>query len=96
MFAVIFKARSRQLDNAYYATAAQLRQSAMDHYGCVGFESVCENGREIAISYWESLEAINHWKQDAVHRSAQQRGKAEWYRDYEVEVVEILRRYRME
>ena len=95
MYAVIFRAHIRRLDEDYLEMAGQLRQLALDEYGCVEFTSVCEGNQEIAISYWSSLEQIQNWKQDQLHLTAQQLGRDRWYRDYRVEVVELIREYRL-
>lgn len=93
MYAVIFEAKINQLDEGYFATAARMRELATSNYGCVEFTSVTEGDKEIAISYWQSLEDIQRWKQDAEHLQAQQMGKARWYKSYQVKIVNILRSY---
>lgn len=93
MFAVIFHADIAQLDNEYFAMAKQMRELALAQYGCLDFVATTEGDREIAISYWPSLEHIRRWKQNAEHLGAQQRGMTRWYRSYKVEVVEIIRSY---
>ena len=93
MYAVIFKATFNQLDDAYTRYARQLRELAMSKYGCTDFTSVCEGNQEITLSYWNSLNDIKTWKNDAVHQQAQALGKRKWYSHYQVEIVEILREY---
>ena len=93
MYAVIFHAEIAQLDDEYFTTAKQMRELAMTHYGCLDFVATTEGEREIAISYWPSLDHIKHWKQNAEHLQAQRQGKARWYKSYKVEVVEVLRSY---
>ncbi|WP_062058212.1 antibiotic biosynthesis monooxygenase family protein [Cellvibrio sp. OA-2007] len=94
MYAVIFHAEIAQLDDEYFAAAKQLRELAMTQYGCLDFVATSEGSREIAISYWPSLDHIKHWQQNAEHLQAQQQGRARWYKSYKVEVVELLRSYR--
>lgn len=96
MFAVIFRAEIKELDDEYEATAARLRDLAMSHYGCVDFVSHSDGKREMAISYWQSEAAINAWRADPLHRQAQQRGKEHWYTGYSVEVVRVERAYTSE
>ena len=92
MYIVIFKAVVRQTDDDYRETAAKLRMVA-ESFGCTGFESTCENGHEIALSYWPDLESIRKWKQQSDHLIAQQKGKSRWYSSYTVEIAEITRAY---
>ena len=94
MYAVIFRATIRQLNEHYAETAAQMRDLAQRKYGCTGFVSLCEGQEEISISYWPTLEQIHAWQHDPEHLQAQARGKSDWYRTYQVQVVEILREYR--
>ena len=96
MYAVIFRARIRQLDQDYAETAARMRELALGQYGCVDFVSVSEGDTEVAISYWPSLEHIQRWKQDPEHRKAQQLGRDKWYVSYQVQVVDVVREYRKE
>ena len=93
MYAVIFKATLKQVDDDYLQTAARLRELAKQQYGCVDFISLQEGDREIAISYWQNQQDILAWKADPEHRRVQALGKARWYASYQVEVVEILRDY---
>ena len=93
MYAVIFKATIKQLDDEYSQTAKRMRELATKKYGCIEFISSLEGDQEIAISYWESEAHIIEWKQDLEHIKAQQLGAEKWYSYYSVEVVEIKRSY---
>ena len=93
MYAVIFRATAKQLDEEYNQTAARMRELAKRKYGCVEFVSVQEGDQEIAISYWRSEQDIQAWKNDPEHLRAQALGKSHWYQSYRVEVVQILRHY---
>ena len=93
MFAVIFRAKIKDLDSSYVETAKRMRELAFNKYGCIDFVSLSENGDEVAISYWPSLEAIKNWRNDDEHKVAQSKGSEIWYENYRVEVVEVLRSY---
>jgi len=93
MYAVIFRAEINQLDQEYSDTAVRLRNLAMEKYGCRDFVAMTEGDQEVAISYWETLEQISRWRQDAEHIRAQQRGRSKWYRTYQIQIVEVLREY---
>ena len=92
-YVVIFKARIRTLDELYFSTAQQLRDKALTHFNCQHFEALTEGEHEIALSYWNTLEDIRAWQQDAQHLVAQQLGKNQWYASFCVEICEVLRRY---
>jgi len=92
-YAVIFTARIRQLDDAYRATAARMRELAMSEFGCHKFTAAAEGDTEVAVSYWDSLEQISAWRNHPEHQRAQQMGQDAWYGDYTVEVARIERAY---
>ena len=93
MYIVIFKATIKQLDAIYSEMAQMLRDKALDKYNCLKFETCSENGFEIALSYWDSLDDIQAWHRDAEHQVAQRIGKEKWYESFSVEICEVLRRY---
>lgn len=93
MYAVIFKAKTNNMNNTYYETAARMRKLAIKKYACSEFVSVTENDQEISISYWNNLSDITEWKHDADHLAAQESGKSAWFSEYQVQVVEIIREY---
>lgn len=94
MYAVIFRAEINEADDTYSKMAAQMRCLAESTYGCTEFTAVVEGNKEIAISYWQSLEQIALWKNDVNHMAAQELGRSKWYKEYQVQVVEIMREYR--
>jgi heme-degrading monooxygenase HmoA len=93
MYAVIFRAEIRELDDEYAAMAARMRDLAFREYGCLDFVTCTEGNHEVALSYWDDEEQIHRWKQNAEHLVAQEKGRSRWYRAYSVEVVEVLRSY---
>ena len=93
MYAVIFKAQIRDLDQTYHETVKRMRDLATQQYGCREFLSLSEGDQEISISYWDSLSQIQQWKQNTEHLQAQTAGKEKWYRKYHVDIVEIVRQY---
>jgi len=56
MYAVIFRAKTKELDETYFETAKRMRELALNEYGCLEFTAVTEGVNEIVISYWDSLE----------------------------------------
>ena len=50
-------------------------------------------GRGITVSYFESMAALEHWRDDPAHREAQALGRSNFYEEYEVEVAEIVRHF---
>lgn len=93
MYAVIFRATLATMDDDYIVTAQKMRELALSQFACVEFVSVHEGDQEIAISYWESEEAIVAWREHPEHLEAQAKGRDHWYLDYSVEVMEVQRAY---
>lgn len=93
MYAVIFTAEIRELDEDYQAMAARMRELAQSKYGCVGFTALTQGNTEVALSYWETLDQIRSWKQDPEHLIAQDLGRKKWYSSYHVQVVQVIREY---
>jgi len=93
MYIVIFKATSKQLDATYSEMAQKLRNNALSQFNCIKFEACSENGFEIALSYWHSLEDIKLWQQDTEHLAAQHLGKEKWYQNFSVEICTVERAY---
>ena len=91
-FAVIFTNLRKEGDNGYAEMAQQMEALAKEQPGYLGFESA-RDGLGIAISYWESLEAIARWKAQADHLQAQSKGKSLWYSWYKVRICKVEREY---
>jgi heme-degrading monooxygenase HmoA len=93
MYAVIFRAELKFIDDDYHQTAKRMRELAISEYGCIEFSSVMDTNQEISVSYWDNEEQIKKWRQNKEHMEAQTRGKEKWYKSYSVQIVEIQRQY---
>lgn len=91
-YAVIFTSLRTNRDEGYGETALLMEKMASEQPGFLGMESARE-GLGITVSYWESLEAISHWKKNAAHSIAQQRGIQEWYTHYKTRICKVERDY---
>jgi len=90
-YAVIFTSIRTEGDNGYSAAADEMVTLATQQPGFLGFEtSRQETG--IAVSYWESLDAIAAWKANVDHRQVQRRAR-DWYRVFRVRVCRVEREY---
>ena len=93
MYAVIFRAIINDIDQEYVDASGSLRVLAESKYGCIKYISIREGYQEITISYWQTEEQIQAWKQDPEHLLAQQAGRNKWYTSYEVQITKLLRDY---
>lgn len=94
-YAVIFTSQRTEQDGDSYGKMADLIDAlAQQQPGFIRVESVRnEEGKGITVSYWESLEAIQAWKDNAKHLTAQQLGKDKWYTNYKVEICQMIKDY---
>lgn len=91
-YAVIFTSVRTDVDEGYGNTADHMVELAHGQPGFLGVESA-RNVVGITVSYWNSLEAIRHWKQQAEHQIAQERGRTDWYESYKTRICKVERDY---
>lgn len=89
-YAVVFTTERSVIDEGYSEMAQQMLELAQQQPGFLGEESV-RDGLGITVSYWESLEAIKNWKQNANHLQAQKLGKEKWYKKYKLRIARVER-----
>ncbi|WP_035318983.1 antibiotic biosynthesis monooxygenase family protein [Brevibacillus laterosporus] len=94
-YAVIFTSERTDGDKGYTEMAEEMEKLASVQPGFLGVESA-RDGLGITISYWESLEAIQKWKQNERHLIAQRRGMSDWYLRYKTRVCKVERDYGFE
>jgi heme-degrading monooxygenase HmoA len=96
-YAVIFSNQRTEGDNGYGAMADRMVELAAQQPGYLGVESVRgADGFGITVSYWDSEQAITHWKANAEHRAAQTQGWSTWYQHFELRVAKVERAYAMQ
>ena len=94
-YAVIFSSVRTDLDEGYDQTAIRMVELAKTQPGFLGIESV-RNELGITVSYWESLEAITNWKNNAEHTLAREKGRRIWYKKYHLRICKVERDYSFE
>ncbi|MEY2963666.1 MAG: hypothetical protein RL754_927 [Bacteroidota bacterium] len=88
-YANIFSYRRSEDLEGYAELDEQTLQLVGEVPGYCGYESVDDGaGRSIFISYWESREAIDQWRENSVHKAAKSQGKR-WYEAYHSLLVKI-------
>lgn len=93
-YAVIFTSARTDDDRGYGHIAERMVELAREQPGFLGVESVRgTDGVGITVSYWESEEAIRHWKANSEHLAAQRGGQTTWYADYFLRVAKVDRQY---
>lgn len=91
-YAVIFTSKQKEDDSGYQKMAEQMETLAKRQSGYIGIESA-KDTIGITVSYWESLDAIKNWKENAAHLFAQEKGKTDWYAWYKVRICKVEREY---
>lgn len=91
-YAVIFSSIRTDNGEGYAEMAERMAELAAQQPGYLGIESA-RNEVGITVSYWESLEAIRHWKANAEHLLAQKLGREKWYATYKTRVCRVERDY---
>ena len=94
-YAVIFTSDRTDVKEGYEDTAQRMVELAEGQDGFLGIESARE-GTGITVSYWRDTDAIRKWKMNAEHLIAQQKGRAEWYRNYKTRICLVERDYGFE
>lgn len=94
-YAVIFTSYRTEGDNGYAEMANKMVEMAQTMPGFLGIESA-RDGLGITVSYWESLDAIRHWHQQAEHKLAQQKGYEIWYQSFRLRICKVERDYGFE
>ncbi len=91
-YAVIFTNYQTDQLEGYDEMAQKMVDLAKKQPGYLGVDSA-RNELGITISYWESMEAIAHWKANLDHLKAQELGKSKWYDSYTVRICKVEKEY---
>ena len=91
-YAVIFTSTRTEGDNGYNKMSELMETLAKNQEGFIGLDSVRDKVG-ITVSYWDSLKAINDWKENLQHQIAQKIGKETWYSEYHVRICKVEREY---
>jgi heme-degrading monooxygenase HmoA len=89
-YAVIFTSVRTESDNGYEKMANEMVERGFSQPGFLGAESVRDvTGVGITVSYWESLEVIENWKNHTRHKVAQKLGQDLWYESFATRVCQV-------
>lgn len=91
-YAVIFTTLLTDNLEGYLETAEKMEVLAKEQEGYLGIESA-RNEVGITVSYWKDLDAIAQWKNNIEHSKARERGRAQWYQQYQLRICKVEREY---
>jgi heme-degrading monooxygenase HmoA len=87
----VFRSRLRDEHEDYEATADEMEAAARAMPGFVDFKSfVADDGERVSLVVFDSPESHAAWRDDPRHREAQQRGRADWYSEYLIQVCALV------
>ena len=92
----VFRSRLRaDVSDDYWTLADDLLDLAAAIDGFVEHKVfVAEDGERCTIGVFADAAAETEWRDHVAHRTAQQRGRSDFYLEYDVAVCEQLRRHR--
>ncbi|KAB2452485.1 antibiotic biosynthesis monooxygenase [Bacillus sp. CH126_4D] len=94
-YAVIFTSHLLNDTTDYSSVAEKMEELAKQQPGFLGVESARDHsGLGITISYWESLAAIDNWKQNALHKEAKKRGREQWYENFHLRICLVEKEFK--
>lgn len=91
-YAVIFTTLITDDLSDYEETAERMEKLASQQEGYLGVE-FARNVVGITISYWKDLDAITKWKNNVEHTEARNRGREQWYKQYQLRICKVEREY---
>ncbi|MEU4658360.1 antibiotic biosynthesis monooxygenase [Streptomyces sp. NPDC023723] len=76
----------------YGETNARMEELVRDVPGFLGMDHAqTPGGLGITVGYFRDADALTRWRDNAEHRAAQRRGRAEWYQSYTLHVAKVER-----
>ena len=91
-YAVIFTTLVTDNLTDYEATAERIEELAKQQEGYLGIE-FARDGLGITVSYWRDLDSISKWKNNIEHTEARNRGREQWYEQYQLRICKVEREY---
>lgn len=91
-YAVIFNTLLTNDLEGYYETAERMEVLAKEQEGYLGIESA-RNEVGITVSYWKNLDSITQWKNNVEHTEARNKGREQWYQQYQLRICKVEREY---
>ena len=97
MLAVIFEViPDKRGKSEYLDIAAELRPLLENRDGFISierFQSLVDEHKILSLSFWRDEAAIQAWRNEVEHRTAQQKGKSSLFDSYRIRVAEVIRDY---
>jgi len=95
MVTAIFRSRLREdAGSSYRPVATRMLELARSMPGFIDFKSFrAEDGERVSLIEFESLTALEEWRDHPEHLKAQRAGREQFYSEYRLQLCESLRAY---
>ena len=90
--AVIFTIVAGKIDEENAGMSGQMAKLAHEQDGFLGMEAA-SGDLGIMVSYWDSLAAIQEWRQNSEHQVAQKAGKSGVFSAFKIRICKVERDY---
>ena len=84
-YAVIFISEKNEDLSGYEDMNSKTMEGALSSKGCLGYSSAPGN----FVSYWDTMDSINEWRNHDLHKQAKEQGKKQWYKYYHSLICEV-------
>ena len=92
-YAAIFSSTHTGAHEGYAEDTETILELARERPGFLGIEAAGDDELSIAVSYWDSDDAIRAFKELAEHLIIQKRGRETYYKSYKMRVARVERDY---
>lgn len=85
--------------DTYSRHAQRMRELVTQIPGFVSFErynSALEDGKILALAFFEDEAAVGLWRNSDEHRRAQEMGRKRYFKEYRLRMAEVVRDYSMD
>lgn len=91
-YVAVFTTVRTQDQSGYRETGARMEDLVKDVPGFLGMDHAqTPGGMGITVGYFRDADALTQWRENTEHRAAQERGRAQWYRNYTLHVAKVER-----
>lgn len=92
-YAVIAPATLDRDIRGYPNMAERAMAAATEVDGFLGIETCIQPGFSLAVSFWDSLDAIDAWRNHPTHRQAKSQGMERWFTGYATRIAHVIQQY---
>jgi len=98
MVVIVFRSRVREgVDEELGRVGERMYELASSMPGFISYKDfVAEDGENVTVIEFESLETLAAWREHPEHKVAQERGRTELFSEYHIQVCTPVRDYRFD